>query len=59
MPTYTVLKPFALPDATTAMAGSSVELTARQAKYLLLSGKVEQDAGDSKIRDKKPAKKEN
>lgn len=40
MPKYTVVKPFALPDGITAVAGRTVDLAPRQAKYLLLSGKL-------------------
>ena len=58
MPKYKVLKPFALPDGTTAKAESTVMMTERQARYLLLSGKLTPDDGEQKNKDKTPAKKE-
>lgn len=39
MPRYTVNTPIPL-EGGTAAAGSTVELTPRQAKYLLLAGKI-------------------
>ena len=58
MQKYKVLKPFALPDGTTAKTGSTVTMTERQARYLLLSGKLTQDDGEQRIKEKTPAKKE-
>jgi len=40
METYIVEKPFLAADGTMATKGDSVLLTGRQAKYLLLSGKI-------------------
>lgn len=56
MPKYTVIKPFILPYGNTAARGELVELTTRQAKYLLLSGKIAPEA--SQPRGKKPAAKQ-
>ena len=41
MPKYTVVKPFRGPDGRDLQAGDPVELTERQAKYLLLGGKIQ------------------
>jgi len=54
MPRYTVIKPFILPGGAVAAPGRGVELSARQAKYLLLSGKITPGGGD-KQKGKKPA----
>lgn len=60
MPRYTVVKPFILPDGTTAAEGRGVELSARQAKYLLLSGKIAPETGATpKGRKNAPDQKEN
>lgn len=40
MKTYTVVKPMRGSDGKTLAAGQSIELTDRQAKWLLLSGKI-------------------
>ena len=37
---YEVLKPFIKPDGSKAVAGETVPLTPRQAKYLVLAGKI-------------------
>lgn len=48
MPTYTVVKPMRGTDGRTVGAGQKIELTARQAKYLLLSGKIMADLPKTK-----------
>jgi len=40
MSTYTVIKPLRGADGKPLAVGQTVELTARQAKWLLLSGKI-------------------
>jgi|GEM_PF-3409091 len=54
MPKYEVVKPFRGPDGNDLAAGDPVELTARQAKYLKLAGKVKEPAS-AKARAGKPA----
>lgn len=56
---YTVIKPFILLNGGVAASGGKVELTAKQAKYLLLSGKIK--AAETTTGSTKPAskKKEN
>jgi hypothetical protein len=52
MPRYTALKSFIHPTGAQVAAGMACELSERQAKYLLLAGKVAPEA------DRKPQKKE-
>ncbi|MCD6527002.1 MAG: hypothetical protein J7K75_08455 [Desulfuromonas sp.] len=40
MEAYIVEKPFLAADGTMATNGDNIQLTSRQAKYLLLSGKI-------------------
>ena len=40
MPIYNVVKPIRGADGKKVAAGGTIELTERQAKYLLLSGKI-------------------
>lgn len=40
MPTFDVITPFRGPDGRDLRADDSAELTPRQARYLLLSGKI-------------------
>lgn len=54
MPKYAVLKPIAL-TGQSGHVGATVELSERQAKYLLLSGKVRPEA--DKTQATKAAKK--
>lgn len=37
---YRVVKPFMMPDGTKAGQGATVELTKKQAKYLLIARKI-------------------
>ena len=50
MPTYTVNKPFRGDDGRDLAAGDTVELTERQAKYLLLAGKIAVPPAESAAR---------
>lgn len=60
MPRYTVVKPLILPDGAVAVEGRAVELSARAAKYLLLSGKIAPETGATpKGRKSAPDQKEN
>ncbi len=52
MPKFTVVKPFRAESGRDLRQGDCVELTERQAKYLLLGGKIEAPA-----RKTKPEKK--
>lgn len=59
MPDFTVKKPFILPAGATAGIGATVTLTDRQAKYLLLAGKITPTVADKPRSQKAVSKKEN
>ena len=61
MKTYTVVKPMRGSDGKTLAAGQSIDLTDRQAKWLLLSGKIARIQSEANAKNKtaksKPADK--
>jgi hypothetical protein len=57
MPEFIVNRQIILPDGTTAAPEQKIELSNRQAKYLLLSGKVRPMAVKAKRADKPRAEK--
>ncbi|MBU0680102.1 MAG: hypothetical protein KKD73_01650 [Proteobacteria bacterium] len=59
MPDFTVKKPFILPTGATAATGTTVTITDRQAKYLLLAGKITPAVADKPRSQKSVTKKEN
>ena len=53
MRSYIVIKPFRAEDGRDLESGDRIKLTARQAKYLLLGGKLKRPT----VRKKKPENK--